>query len=214
MHRNWEPAQLNVDQLTAKVNYNQFWTFRKPCDFKVLIWCFFTWLIDALAVSQLGQLFAWLHRHWERRCNRLGHCSRLQKDVYATLSSWWQGDNQLFNIFLLTWLIVVLFTESTQGVFTTTTNAAAPHFVQVNNHYFHLLKWTCFKLHIFFFCSCSRSISEVPTGAEAGAEEFEWRVVAATPMSEKSIMALTFINGRMTTLSVLQRLNNTVTGFR
>ena len=115
-----------------------------------MIWCFFTWLIDALAVSQLGQLFAWLHRHWERRCNRLGHCSRLQKDVYATLSSWWQGDDQLFNIFLWTWLIVVLLTESTQGVFSTTTNAAAPHFVQVNNHYFHLLKWTCFKLHIFF----------------------------------------------------------------
>jgi len=108
-----------------------------------------------------------------------------------------------------------MLTESTQGVFTTAANAAAPYFVQVNNHFlfFHLLKWKRFKLQIFL-CSCSRSISEVPTGAEAGAEEFEWRVVAATPMSEKSIMALTVINGRMTTLSVLQRLNNTVTGFR
>ena len=55
----------------------------------------------------------------------------------------------------------------------------------------------------------SRSISETPIGAEA-IQELEWRVVAATQMSEKSIMALTVINGRMATLSVLQRLNNTV----
>ena len=56
----------------------------------------------------------------------------------------------------------------------------------------------------------SRSISELPTGAEGGMEDHEWRVVAATQMGEKTIMALTVINGRMTTLSVLQRLNNTI----
>jgi influenza virus NS1A-binding protein len=56
----------------------------------------------------------------------------------------------------------------------------------------------------------SRSISELPSAGEAGKEEHEWRVVAATQMSEKSIMALTVINGRMTTLSVMQRLNNTI----
>lgn len=33
-------------------------------------------------------------------------------------------------------------------------------------------------------------------------------------MGEKSIMALAVINGRMTNLSVLQRLNNTVSGAR
>ncbi len=50
----------------------------------------------------------------------------------------------------------------------------------------------------------------MPTGAEAAAEDLEWRVLATTQMSEKSIMALTVINGCMATLSVLQRLNNTV----
>jgi hypothetical protein len=42
----------------------------------------------------------------------------------------------------------------------------------------------------------------------------EWRVVAATQMGEKSIMALTVINGRMTNLSVLQRLNAAPNGAR
>lgn len=53
----------------------------------------------------------------------------------------------------------------------------------------------------------SRNISELATGSETIPEELEWRVVAATQMGEKSIMALTVINGRMTNLSVLQRLN-------
>ena len=61
-----------------------------------------------------------------------------------------------------------------------------------------------------FNYNCSRSISEMLTGAEAAAEDLEWRVLATTQMSEKSIMALTVINGCMATLSVLQRLNNTV----
>lgn len=54
----------------------------------------------------------------------------------------------------------------------------------------------------------------MPTNSETVPEELEWRVVAATQMGEKSIMALTVINGRMTNLSVLQRLNNTVGGAR
>lgn len=66
-----------------------------------------------------------------------------------------------------------------------------------NNH--------CFT--VFDLCLCSRNISEVATGSETIPEELEWRVVAATEMGEKSIMALTVINGRMTNLSVLQRLN-------
>lgn len=61
---------------------------------------------------------------------------------------------------------------------------------------------------------CSRNISEVATGSETIPEELEWRVVAATQMGEKSIMALTVINGRMTNLSVLQRLNATPNGAR
>ena len=60
----------------------------------------------------------------------------------------------------------------------------------------------------------SRNISEVPSNGETIPEELEWRVVAATQMGEKSIMALAVINGRMTNLSVLQRLNNTVGGAR
>lgn len=56
----------------------------------------------------------------------------------------------------------------------------------------------------------SRSISELSTGAEGVKEQLDWRVVATTQVGEKSIMALTVINGRMTTLSVLQRLNNTI----
>lgn len=53
----------------------------------------------------------------------------------------------------------------------------------------------------------SRSISELPTPVEVAPEEREWRVVAATHMSEKSILALTVINGTITTLSIMQRLN-------
>lgn len=53
----------------------------------------------------------------------------------------------------------------------------------------------------------SRSISELPTPVEVAPEEREWRVVAATHMNEKSILALTVINGTMTTLSIMQRLN-------
>lgn len=65
-----------------------------------------------------------------------------------------------------------------------------------------------------FSLKFSRNISEVPSGTETVPEELEWRVVAATQMGEKSIMALAVINGRMTNLSVLQRLNNTVSGAR
>lgn len=54
----------------------------------------------------------------------------------------------------------------------------------------------------------------MPTNAETIPEELEWRVVAATQMGEKSIMALAVINGRMTNLSVLQRLNHAVGGAR
>jgi len=56
----------------------------------------------------------------------------------------------------------------------------------------------------------SRSISELSAGAEGVKEQLDWRVVATTQVGEKSTMALTVINGRMTTLSVLQRLNNTI----
>lgn len=35
-------------------------------------------------------------------------------------------------------------------------------------------------------------------------------MVATSQMGEKSVLALTVINGRMVTLSVLQRLNNTM----
>jgi len=55
----------------------------------------------------------------------------------------------------------------------------------------------------------SRSISDLPTGAEVGAEEHEWKVLVTHTMGEKSFLALTVINGRLATLSVLQRLNST-----
>lgn len=54
----------------------------------------------------------------------------------------------------------------------------------------------------------------MPSGSETVPEELEWRVVAATPIGEKSVMALTVVNGRMAALSVLQRLNNTLSTAR
>jgi len=56
----------------------------------------------------------------------------------------------------------------------------------------------------------SRSISELSSGAEGVKEQLDWRIVATNQVGEKSTMALTVINGTMTTLSVLQRLNNTI----
>jgi hypothetical protein len=69
-------------------------------------------------------------------------------------------------------------------------------------------------IYTFALLVFSRNISELATGSETIPEELEWRVVAATQMGEKSIMALTVINGRMTNLSVLQRLNAAPNGAR